>query len=100
MENFDRLKDTTLQSLETKLNKLTNVVKDPDRYNSGLASDSRVSKIEDRVGELDANSHAPVDFDSKLNLLHSKIDTMSDQLNQMSNDIQSILNYVRIINDK
>ena len=41
-----------IKELEKKINNLTKVVSDPDGYNSGLASEERVSKLEVLVDEI------------------------------------------------
>jgi len=83
-DNFSKLSTTpTLKSLDTKINKLSKVIKDPDGYLSGLASDNRVSKVEEEMAELSAKSHAPVDFNNKLDSLHSKIDLLQNDVSQL-----------------
>jgi len=87
MDNFSKLpNDLTLKGLDTKLKKLTNVIKDPDKYYSGLASDSRVSKVEEEMAELASKSHSPVDLIDKLDSLHTKIDLLINHLGLNTTD--------------
>ena len=86
----DKRLNGPFRELEKKVNKLTDVVKDPDKYNSGLASESRVESLEEKVGELSDVPHTPIDFTAKLKQLHDKVDsiytlleTLSDRLNNM-----------------
>ena len=86
----DKRLNGPFRELEKKVNKLTDVVKDPDKYNSGLASESRVESLEEKVGELSDVSHTSIDFTAKLKQLHDKVDsiytlleTLSDRLNNM-----------------
>jgi len=91
-DNWDKLNkaiiaDSALQKyIDTKFKKLNNVLKDPDGYNSGIASDSRVSKVEEKVDELAAISHPPVDFVDKLESLHHKIDRVIELLERITSE--------------
>jgi hypothetical protein len=86
-DNFKKLdKIPTIKSLDTKVRRLTNVIKDPDGYNSGIASSKRIEKVEERVDELTAISHPPVDFSHKLDSLHHKIDRMIEMLERLTDE--------------
>ena len=73
-----------------KVDNLTKVIKDPDGYNTNLASKDRVEALEQAIEELGSNSHEPIEFTKKLQELHNKIDsiytlleTLSDRLNTL-----------------
>ena len=73
-----------------KVDNLTKVIKDPDGYNTNLASKDRVEALEQAIEELGSNSHEPIEFTKKLQELHDKIDsiytlleTLSDRLNTL-----------------
>ena len=80
-----------------KVDNLTNVIKDPDGYNTNLASKKRVESIEEtqqeiktQIEDLSINSHPPIEFTKKLDELHDKIDSiysllevLSDRLNKL-----------------
>ena len=91
-DNWDKLNkaiiaDSALQKyIDTKFKKMNNVLKDPDGYNSGIASDSRVSKVEEKVDELAAWSHPPVDFTNRLDSLHDKIDRVLELLERLTSE--------------
>ena len=42
-----------IKQLEKKISQLKNVIKDPDGYNTNLASEERVEALENRVTELE-----------------------------------------------
>lgn len=88
---MDKLnKSHTIESLktyiDTKLKKLYNILTHPDKYNSGIASVNKIEKIEERVDELAAWSHPPVDFTNRLNSLHDKIDRVLELLERISSE--------------
>lgn len=86
-DNFKKLDDIpTIKSLDTKVQKLTKVIKDPDGYNSGIASNDRVDEMNERVSELEAISHTPVDFTERLNQLHDKIDRVIEMLKRLTDE--------------
>ena len=73
-----------------KVDNLTKVIKDPDGYNTNLASKDRVEALEQAIEELGSNSHEPIEFTKKLQELHDKIDSiytllevLSDRLNRL-----------------
>ena len=73
-----------------KVDNLTKVIKDPDSYNTNLASKDRVEALEQAIEDLSSNSHEPIEFTRKLQELHDKIDsiytlleTLSDRLNTL-----------------
>ena len=51
MDNTD---DNIRKYVDTKLKKINRVLKDPDGYNSGIASNDRVDEMNERVSELEA----------------------------------------------
>jgi len=86
-DNFKKLDNIpTIKSLDTKVRRLTKVIKDPDGYNSGIASTERIEKVEVRVDELTAISHPPVDFTDKLDSLHHKIDRVLELLERLTDE--------------
>ena len=73
-----------------KVDNLTKVIKDPDGYNTNLASKDRVEALEQAIEDLSIDSHEPIEFTRKLQELHDKIDsiytlleTLSDRLNTL-----------------
>jgi len=83
MDNTD---DNIRKYVDTKLKKINRVLKDPDGYNSGIASTERIEKVEERVDELTAISHPPVDFTDKLDSLHHKIDRVLELLERLTDE--------------
>jgi len=77
-------------AVDKKLDTLTKVIKDPDGYNTNLASKDRVEALEQAIEDLSINSHEPIEFMKKLQELHDKIDSiysllevLSDRLNRL-----------------
>jgi len=91
-DNWDKLnkaiyaENALKRYIDNKLRKVHGVLKDPDGYNSGIASTNRIEKVEERVDELAAISHPPVDFVDKLESLHHKIDRVIELLERLSDD--------------
>jgi|TARA_B100001094_G_scaffold61282_1_gene56974 ribosome-associated translation inhibitor RaiA len=83
MDNTD---DNIRKYVDTKLKKINRVLKDPDGYNSGIASNDRVDEMNERVSELEAISHTPVDFTERLNQLHDKIDRVIEMLKRLTDE--------------
>tara|TARA_B100001093_G_C26280370_1_gene780866 strand:+ start:269 stop:529 length:261 start_codon:yes stop_codon:yes gene_type:complete len=83
MDNTD---DNIRKYVDTKLKKINRVLKDPDGYNSGIASNDRVDEMNERVSELEAISHTPVDFTERLNQLHNKIDRVIEMLKRLTDE--------------
>ena len=83
MDNTD---DNIRKYVDTKLKKINRVLKDPDGYNSGIASNDRVDEMSERVSELEAISHTPVDFTERLNQLHNKIDRVIEMLKRLTDE--------------
>ena len=94
-------KDSRLMGgFEKKLTNITKAIKDPDGYNTNLASKERVETLEEtqqeiktQIEDLSINSHPPVEFTKKLQEIHDKIDsiysimkTLSDRLNELKYD--------------
>ena len=91
-------KDSRLMGgFERKLTNITKAIKDPDGYNTNLASKERVETLEEiqqeiktQIEDLSINSHPPIEFTKKLDELHDKIDSiysllevLSDRLNKL-----------------
>ena len=91
-------KDSRLMGgFEKKLTNITKAIKDPDGYNTNLASKERVETLEatqqeikTQIEDLSINSHPPVEFTKKLQEIHNKIDSiyslmevLSDRLNKL-----------------
>ena len=91
-------KDSRLMGgFEKKLTNITKAIKDPDGYNTNLASKERVETLEEtqqeiktQIEDLSINSHPPVEFTKKLQEIHNKIDSiyslmevLSDRLNKL-----------------
>ena len=83
MDNTD---DNIRKYVDTKLKKINRVLKDPDGYNSGIASNDRGDEMNERVSELEAISHTPVDFTERLNQLHDKIDRVIEMLKRLTDE--------------
>jgi len=83
MDNTD---DNIRKYVDTKLKKINRVLKDPDGYNSGIASNDRVDEMNERASELEAISHTPVDFTERLNQLHNKIDRVIEMLKRLTDE--------------
>jgi len=86
----DKRLNAPFQKVEKKLDTLTKVIKDPDGYNTNLASKNRVEALEQAIENLSINSHEPIEFIKKLQELHDKIDSiyslleiLSDRLNRL-----------------
>ncbi len=99
-DNWKKLQADTIEKtniVNKKYKQLLNVIKDPDGYNTNLASKRRVENLEEtqeeiktQIEDLSINSHPPVEFTKKLNELHDKIDSiysiievLSDRLNKL-----------------
>tara|TARA_Y100000031_G_scaffold148663_1_gene185288 strand:+ start:51 stop:509 length:459 start_codon:yes stop_codon:yes gene_type:complete len=99
-DNWKKLQADTIDKtniVNKKYKQLLNVIKDPDGYNTNLASKRRVENLEEtqeeiktQIEDLSINSHPPVEFTKKLNELHDKIDSiysiievLSDRLNKL-----------------
>ena len=76
--------------VEKKLDTLTKVIKDPDGYNTNLASKDRVEALEQAIEELGSNSHEPIEFTKKLQELHDKIDSIYTLLETLSNRLNTL----------
>ena len=86
----DKRLNGPFNAVEKKINNITKVMKDPDGYNTNLASKDRVEALEQAIEDLSINSHEPIEFMKKLQELHDKIDsiytlleTLSDRLNTL-----------------
>ncbi len=73
-----------------KVDNLTKVIKDPDGYNTNLASKDRVEAIEQAIEDLSNNSHKPIEFTKKLQELHDKIDSIYTLLETLSNRLNKL----------
>ena len=73
-----------------KVDNLTKVIKDPDGYNTNLASKDRVEALEQAIEELGRNSHEPIEFTKKLQELHDKIDSIYTLLETLSNRLNTL----------
>ena len=99
-DNWKKLQSETIEKtniVKKKYKQLLNVIKDPDGYNTNLASKKRVESIEEtqqeiktQIEDLSINSHPPIEFTKKLDELHDKIDSiysllevLSDRLNKL-----------------
>jgi len=90
-DNWKKLQSETIEKtniVNKKYKQLLNVIKDPDGYNTNLASKERVEKLEEVVGGLTASSS--VNFEEKLNQLNNKIDFMQEMLANLSNRIDNL----------
>jgi len=74
----------SIKQLEKKLKSLKKVIKDPDKYNSGLASVDKVSEMETRIGELEKNSHEPQNY-------REKCDEMEERIEGLEREVKKIL---------
>ena len=88
----DKRLNGPFNAVEKKINNITKVMKDPDGYNTNLASKDRVEALEQAIEDLSINSHEPIEFMKKLQELHDKIDSiyslleiLSDRLNRLKN---------------
>ena len=86
----DKRLNAPFNEVAKKVDKLTKVIKDPDGYNTNLASKDRVEALEQAIEDLSSNSHEPIEFTKKLQELHDKIDSiytllevLSDRLNRL-----------------
>ena len=86
----DKRLNGPFNEVEKKINNITKVIKDPDGYNTNLASKDRVEALEQAIEDLSSNSHEPIEFTKKLQELHDKIDSiytllevLSDRLNRL-----------------
>ena len=99
-DNWKKLQAETIDKtniVDHKYKQLLNAIKDPDGYNTNLASKKRVETLEQtqeeiktQIEDLSINSHPPIEFTKKLNELHDKIDSiysvmkvLSDRLNEL-----------------
>ena len=99
-DNWKKLQSETIEKtniVNKKYKQLLNVIKDPDGYNTNLASKKRVETLEEtqqeiktQIEDLSINSHPPVEFTKKLQEIHNKIDSiyslmevLSDRLNKL-----------------
>ena len=73
-----------------KVDNLTKVIKDPDGYNTNLASKDRVEALEQAIEDLSSNSHEPIEFTKKLQELHDKIDSIYTLLETLSNRLNTL----------
>jgi hypothetical protein len=73
-----------------KVDNLTKVIKDPDGYNTNLASKDRVEALEQAIEELGSNSHEPIEFTKKLQELHDKIDSIYTLLEVLSDRLNTL----------
>ena len=98
-------KDSRLMGgFEKKLTNITIAIKDPDGYNTNLASKERVETLEEtqqeiktQIEDLSINSHPPVEFTKKLQEIHDKIDAMYSIMKVLSDRI-NILDYSGEVN--
>ena len=86
----DKRLNAPFNEVAKKVDNLTKVIKDPDSYNTNLASKDRVEALEQAIEDLSINSHEPIEFMKKLQELHDKIDSiysllevLSDRLNRL-----------------
>ncbi len=85
-DNWKKLQSETIEKtniVNKKYKQLLNVIKDPDGYNTNLASKKRVENLEEtqkeiktQIEDLSINSHPPIEFTKKLDELHDKIDSI------------------------
>jgi archaellum component FlaC len=73
-----------------KVDNLTKVIKDPDGYNTNLASKDRVEALEQAIEDLSIDSHEPIEFTRKLQELHDKIDSIYTLLETLSNRLNTL----------
>ena len=73
-----------------KVDNLTKVIKDPDGYNTNLASKDRVEALEQAIEDLSSNTHEPIEFTKKLQELHDKIDSIYTLLETLSNRLNTL----------
>ena len=87
-DNFSKL--LNLDTLNSKVNKISKVLKDPDGYNSGIASDSRVSKIEEAMANVGAKHPTPDENLIKLNQLEDKLVSLTELVTELFTKLESI----------
>ena len=91
-------KDSRLMGgFEKKLTNITKAIKDPDGYNTNLASKERVETLEEtqqeiktQIEDLSINSHPPVEFTKKLQEIHDKIDAIYSIMKVLSDRINTL----------
>ena len=99
-DNWKKLQAETIEKtniVDHKYKQLLNVIKDPDGYNTNLASKKRVETLEQtqqeiktQIEDLSINSHPPIEFTKKLNELHDKIDSIYTLLETLSNRLNKL----------
>ena len=86
----DKRLNGPFNEVEKKINNITKVMKDPDGYNTNLASKDRVEALEQAIEDLSSNSHEPIEFTKKLQELHDKIDSIYTLLETLSNRLNTL----------
>ena len=86
----DKRLNAPFNEVAKKVDKLTKVIKDPDGYNTNLASKDRVEALEQAIEDLSNNSHEPIEFTKKLQELHDKIDSIYTLLETLSNRLNTL----------
>ena len=102
-DNWKKLQAETIEKtniVDHKYKQLLNVIKDPDGYNTNLASKKREETLEQtqqeiktQIEDLSINSHPPIEFTKKLNELHDKIDSIYTLLETLSNRLNELEYY-------
>ena len=105
-DNWKKLQAETIEKtniVDHKYKQLLNAIKDPDGYNTNLASKKRVENLEQtqqeiktQIEDLSINSHPPIEFTKKLNELHDKIDSIYSLLEVLSNRLNKLEYYGEI----
>ena len=72
IKNDDRM-NAPFTVVEQKVKQLTKVIKDPDGYNTNLASKKRVESLEEKMNELH----------NKIDSIYSLLETLSDRFNKL-----------------
>ena len=106
-DNWKKLQSETIEKtniVNKKYKQLLNVIKDPDGYNTNLASKRRVENLEEtqeeiktQIEDLSINSNPPVEFTKKLQEIHDKIDSIYSIMKVLSDRI-NILDYSGEVN--
>ena len=99
-DNWKKLQSETIEKtniVNKKYKQLLNVIKDPDGYNTNLASKKRVENLEEtqkeiktQIEDLSINSNPPVEFTKKLQEIHDKIDSIYSIMKVLSDRINTL----------
>ena len=73
-DNWKQLQNKTNDSqVERKVNQLTKVIRDPDGYNTNLASKERIESLEEKMRELH----------NKIDSIYTILEVLSDRFNRL-----------------